>query len=114
MTEKKRLHFKFRMCQHVATHPHMTYHFAAIMASFSVEAMVRSYHVYKDIWATVVSEELPFWKKKEMCMVSEKVHESSIKINDNFVWERNLASCTTEVHTNRLSVQCSHEVEVSS
>ena len=34
----------------------MMCHFAAIMASFSVEAMVR---VYKDIWATVVSEELP-------------------------------------------------------
>ena len=28
-------------------------------ASFSVEAMVRGYHVYKDIWATVVGEELP-------------------------------------------------------
>ena len=34
----------------------MTCHFAAIMASFSVEAIVR---VYKDIWTTVVSEELP-------------------------------------------------------
>ena len=34
----------------------MRCHFAAIMASFSVEAMVR---VYKDIWATIVSEELP-------------------------------------------------------
>ena len=29
------------------------------MASFSVEAMVRDYHVYKDIWATVVGEEFP-------------------------------------------------------
>ena len=29
------------------------------MASFSVEAMVRGYHFYKDIWATVVGEELP-------------------------------------------------------
>ena len=44
------------MCKHVAMLPHMTCHFAAIMASFSVEAMVR---VYKDIWATVVGEELP-------------------------------------------------------
>ena len=43
----------------VATPPHTTCHFAAIMASFLVEAMVRGYHVYKDIWATVVGEELP-------------------------------------------------------
>ena len=28
-------------------------------ASFSVEAMVRGYHVYKDIWAAVHGEELP-------------------------------------------------------
>ena len=27
--------------------------------SFSVEAVVRSYHAYKDIWATVYGEELP-------------------------------------------------------
>ena len=29
------------------------------MASFSVEAMVRGYHVYKDIWTAVVGEEFP-------------------------------------------------------
>ena len=29
------------------------------MASFSVEAMVRGYHIYKDIWAAVVGEEFP-------------------------------------------------------
>ena len=29
------------------------------MASFSVEAMVRGYHVYKDVWAAVVGEEFP-------------------------------------------------------
>ena len=29
------------------------------MASFSVEAMVRGYHVYKDAWAAVVGEEFP-------------------------------------------------------
>ena len=29
------------------------------MASFSVEAMVRGYHVYQDIWTAVVSEEFP-------------------------------------------------------
>ena len=34
----------------------MTCHFAAIMVSLSVEAMVR---VYKDVWATVVGEKLP-------------------------------------------------------
>ncbi len=28
-------------------------------ASFSVEAMVRGYHAYKDIWTAVVGEELP-------------------------------------------------------
>ncbi len=28
-------------------------------ASFSVEAMVRGYHAYKDIWMAVVGEELP-------------------------------------------------------
>ncbi len=28
-------------------------------ASFSVEAMVRGYHTYKDIWTAVVGEELP-------------------------------------------------------
>ena len=27
--------------------------------SFSVEAIVRGYHTYKDIWAAVVGEELP-------------------------------------------------------
>ena len=39
--------------------PHTTFHCEAIMASFLVEAMVTGYHVYKDIWATVVSEEMP-------------------------------------------------------
>ena len=29
------------------------------MASFLVEAMVRGYHIYKDIWAAVVGEEFP-------------------------------------------------------
>ena len=29
------------------------------MASFSVEAMVRGYHVYQDIWTAVVGEEFP-------------------------------------------------------
>ena len=29
------------------------------MASFSVEAMVRGYHIYKDIWTAVVGEEFP-------------------------------------------------------
>ncbi len=28
-------------------------------ASFSVEAMVRGYHTYKDNWTAVVGEELP-------------------------------------------------------
>ena len=28
-------------------------------ASFSVEAMVRGYHIYKDIWAAVVGKEFP-------------------------------------------------------
>ncbi len=28
-------------------------------ASFSVEAIVRGYHAYKDIWTAVVGEELP-------------------------------------------------------
>ena len=27
--------------------------------SFSVEAMVRGYHIYTDIWAAVLGEELP-------------------------------------------------------
>ena len=35
----------------------MTCHFAAIKVLFSVEATVRGYHVYKDIWANVVSED---------------------------------------------------------
>ena len=29
------------------------------MASFSVEAMVRGYHVFQDIWTAVVGEEFP-------------------------------------------------------
>ena len=30
------------------------------MASFSVEAMVRGYHVYQDIWTAVIGEEFPY------------------------------------------------------
>ena len=30
------------------------------MASFSVEVMVRGYHVYKDIWTAVVGKEFPY------------------------------------------------------
>ncbi len=33
-------------------------------ASFSVEAMVRGYHAYKDIWTTVVGEELPCQRER--------------------------------------------------
>ncbi len=33
-------------------------------ASFSVEAMVRGYHAYKDIWTAVVGEELPCQQKR--------------------------------------------------
>ena len=31
--------------------------------SFSVVAMVRGYHTYKDIWAAVLGEELPCWRE---------------------------------------------------
>ncbi len=34
-------------------------------ASFSVEAMVRGYHAYKDIWTAVVGEELPCQRELE-------------------------------------------------
>ena len=34
------------------------------MASFSVEAMVRGYHIYEDIWTAVVGEE--FLCKREI------------------------------------------------
>ncbi len=33
-------------------------------ASFSVEAMVRDYHAYKDIWTAVVGEELPCQRER--------------------------------------------------
>ena len=33
------------------------------MASFLIEAMVRGYHVYKDIWSAVVGEEFPCMKE---------------------------------------------------
>ena len=33
------------------------------MASFSVEAMVRGYHVYQDIWTAVVGEDFPCKKE---------------------------------------------------
>ena len=33
--------------------------YVSIMSSFSVESMVRGYHVYKDIWDAVVREEFP-------------------------------------------------------
>ncbi len=33
-------------------------------ASFSVEAMVRGYHAYKDIWTAVVGEELPCQRER--------------------------------------------------
>jgi len=29
------------------------------MASFEIEAMVRGYHIYKDVWSAVVDEEFP-------------------------------------------------------
>ena len=32
-------------------------------ASFSVEAIVRGCHTYKDIWAAVIGEELPCQRK---------------------------------------------------
>ncbi len=33
-------------------------------ASFSVEAMVRGYHAYKDIWTAAVGEELPCQRER--------------------------------------------------
>ncbi len=33
-------------------------------ASFSIEAMVRGYHAYKDIWTAVVGEELPCQRER--------------------------------------------------
>ncbi len=33
-------------------------------ASFSVEAMVRGYHAYKDTWTAVVGEELPCQRER--------------------------------------------------
>ncbi len=33
-------------------------------AYFSVEAMVRGYHAYKDIWTAVVGEELPCQRER--------------------------------------------------
>ena len=35
----------------------------ATVTTFSVEAMVRGYHVYKDIWAALVGEHLPCRRK---------------------------------------------------
>ena len=29
------------------------------MASFEIEAMVRGYHIYKDVWSAVIDEEFP-------------------------------------------------------
>ena len=29
------------------------------MASFEIEAMVRGYHIYKDVWSAVIEEEFP-------------------------------------------------------
>ena len=29
------------------------------MASFEIEAMVRGYHTYKDVWSAVIDEEFP-------------------------------------------------------
>ena len=29
------------------------------MASFEIEAMVRRYHIYKDVWSAVIDEEFP-------------------------------------------------------
>ena len=29
------------------------------LSSFTVDAMIRGYHVYKDIWSSVLDEELP-------------------------------------------------------
>ena len=29
------------------------------MASFEIEAMVRGYHIYKDVWSAVIDEESP-------------------------------------------------------
>ena len=29
------------------------------MASFEIEAMVRGYHIYKDVWCAVIDEEFP-------------------------------------------------------
>ena len=37
--------------------------YMSIMSSFSVESMVRGYHVYKDIWDAVVGEEFPCKRK---------------------------------------------------
>ena len=47
--------------RHVATPPSSSHlrHVADGRVSFSVEAVVRGYHAYKHIWATVYGEELP-------------------------------------------------------
>jgi len=29
------------------------------MASFEIEAMVRGYHIYKDVWSALIDEEFP-------------------------------------------------------
>ena len=29
------------------------------MASFEIQAMVRGYHIYKDVWSAVIDEEFP-------------------------------------------------------
>ncbi len=34
-------------------------------ASFSIEAVVRGYHAYKDIWTAVVGEELPCQRESQ-------------------------------------------------
>ena len=55
--EKMFVFFSFRM--HALACCYTPSHISFIMASFLVEAMVRGYHVYKNVWTTVVGEELP-------------------------------------------------------
>ena len=39
--------------------PPSKYMYMSIISSFSVESMVRGYHIYKDVWGAVVGQEFP-------------------------------------------------------
>ncbi len=69
-------------------------------APFSVEAMVRGYHAYKDIWTAVVGEELPCqreranpWDPFAVAVLKDEAIVAGVMAVDKGPWGDGSVSC---------------------